>query len=64
MMTLPAPYYQDDAVQIFHARCEDILPLLDLSEVACVLADGAEHPLGGEPLLDAALGRFLLADLG
>jgi site-specific DNA-methyltransferase (adenine-specific) len=38
-LNLPAPYYQDEAVQVFHGRCEDIVPCLDLSEVAMVLAD-------------------------
>lgn len=39
MLTLPEPYYRDEAVTIYHARMEDILPCLDLSEVAMVLAD-------------------------
>jgi site-specific DNA-methyltransferase (adenine-specific) len=36
-MTLPKPYYQDDAVTIYHADCRDILP--DLPKVDLVLTD-------------------------
>lgn len=36
---LPPPYYRDAAVTIYHGRMEDVLPALDLSEVAMVLAD-------------------------
>jgi site-specific DNA-methyltransferase (adenine-specific) len=36
---LPELYYQDSSVQIFHGRCEDILPQLDLSEVTLLLTD-------------------------
>lgn len=32
---MPAPYYQDDHVTIYHARCEDVLPTL--SDVGLVL---------------------------
>jgi hypothetical protein len=45
------PYYEDDAVRIFHGRCEDVIPRLQLSEVAMVLADppygiGIQKPNG------------------
>lgn len=36
-MTLPAPYFQDDAVTIYCADCRDILP--DLPKVDLVLTD-------------------------
>lgn len=36
-MTLPAPYFQDDAVTIYHADCRDILP--SLPKVDLVLTD-------------------------
>jgi site-specific DNA-methyltransferase (adenine-specific) len=36
-MTLPAPYYQDDAVTIYCGDCRDILP--DLPKVDLVLTD-------------------------
>lgn len=39
MLELPEPYYRDDSVTIYHARMEEILPALDLSGVAMVLAD-------------------------
>ena len=37
--SVPAPYYQDDAVTIFHADCRDILPLLEPGSVDLVLTD-------------------------
>lgn len=36
-MTLPTPYYQDDAVQIFHGDCRELLPLMP--KVDLVLTD-------------------------
>jgi DNA modification methylase len=36
-MTLPAPYYQDSAVTIYHADCREILP--ELPKVDLVLTD-------------------------
>lgn len=30
-MTAPLPYYEDDAVTLYNARCEDVLPTLNLS---------------------------------
>lgn len=36
-MSLPKPYYQDDAVTIYHADCRDILP--ELPKVDLVLTD-------------------------
>lgn len=36
-MTLPAPYYQDDACTIYHGDCREILPLLE--PVDLVLTD-------------------------
>jgi len=36
-MTLPIPYYQDDAVQIYHGDCREILP--ELEKVDLVITD-------------------------
>ncbi len=33
------PYYQDDAVLIYHADCRDMLPLLEDKSVDLVLTD-------------------------
>lgn len=33
------PYYQADTVTLFHARCEDVLPILDAGSVDLVLTD-------------------------
>lgn len=44
-MTLPAPYYQDESVTIYHGDCRDILP--ELPKVDLVLTDppyGIAHP--------------------
>ena len=35
----PTPFYADEAVTLYHGRVEDVLPALDLSEVALVVAD-------------------------
>lgn len=36
-MTLPTPYYSEDGVTIYHARCEDVVP--HLSGVDALIAD-------------------------
>lgn len=36
---LPKPYYQDDAVVIYHADCRDILPLFPDKSIDLVLTD-------------------------
>ena len=33
------PYYADDLVTIYHARCEDVLPSIDPAEVGLLLTD-------------------------
>jgi len=38
-MSLPTPYYQDDAVTIYHAGCRDILPRLEPGSIDLVLTD-------------------------
>ncbi len=36
---LPTPYYQDDAVVIYHGDCRDILPLIEPGTIDLVLTD-------------------------
>jgi site-specific DNA-methyltransferase (adenine-specific) len=36
---LPTPYYQDDAVVIYHGDCRDILPLIEPETIDLVLTD-------------------------
>jgi DNA modification methylase len=38
-VSLPKPYYTDDAVAIYHADCREILPLLESNSVDLVLTD-------------------------
>lgn len=38
-MSLPTPYYDRDGIQIFHADCRDILPLIAPSDVGLLLTD-------------------------
>lgn len=38
-MSLPKPYYQDDACTIYHADCREILPELEPESVDLVLTD-------------------------
>ena len=38
-MTAPLPYYEDDAVTLYNARCEDVLPTLNLSGPVHLLTD-------------------------
>lgn len=38
-MSLPTPYYQDDAVTLYHGDCREILPLLPEASVDLVLTD-------------------------
>ncbi len=38
-MTVPLPYYEDDAVTLYNARCEDVLPRLKLSGPVHLLTD-------------------------
>ena len=38
-VTLPKPYFQDEAVTIYHADCREILPLLEPGSVDLVLTD-------------------------
>lgn len=35
----PEPYYADDLVTLFHAKCEDVLPTLADASVDCVITD-------------------------
>lgn len=39
MTALPTPYYSADGIQIFHADCRDILPLIEPATVDLVLTD-------------------------
>lgn len=39
MSGLPAPFYQDPQVVLFHGDCRDILPLLEAGSVDCLLTD-------------------------
>ena len=36
---MPEPYYSDDLVTLFHGRCEDVLPTLDVSGSVHLLTD-------------------------
>jgi site-specific DNA-methyltransferase (adenine-specific) len=45
------PYYADASVTIYHGRCEEIIPRLDLEGLACIVADppygiGVQRPNG------------------
>lgn len=45
-MSVPTPYYQDDAVTIYHGDCRDVLP--DLPKVDLVLTD-PPYGIGWKP---------------
>lgn len=65
---LPTPYYEDEAVTIYHADRRDILPLLEPDSVDLVLTDPLVHPLIGDENLNSLadvmphLDRLLHAD--
>lgn len=55
-MSLPKPYYQDDAVTIYHADCRDILP--ELPKVDLVLTDPPYQMRGGQvPIKGYGVGK-------